>query len=106
MKKVSNILTRKGSSVIAIDGSTTVLDALKLMSEKNIGAVLVIDNDEISGIFTERDYSRKLVLKGKFSKETLVSEVMVHVPLITVNEDEEISNCMNLMTNRLSVIFR
>ncbi len=98
--KVHDIISLKGSTVHSVNSGVTVYDALKIMSEKNIGAVLVIDDGSILGIFTERDYARKLVLKGKFSKETLVREVMASAPLITVTEDEEVANCMSLMTNR------
>jgi len=76
MKKVSNILARKGSSVIAIDGSTTVLEALKLMSDKNIGSVVITENGEYAGLLTERDYARKVILMGKSSLETQVREIM------------------------------
>ena len=72
MKKVSNILARKGSSIFAIDGGTTVLDALKLMSEKNIGSVIITEEDEYAGLLTERDYARKVILQGKSSLETQV----------------------------------
>lgn len=98
--KVYDIISIKGNTVHSVSSDVTVYDALKLMSEKNIGAVMVIDNGVISGIFTERDYARKLVLRGKFSKETRVSEVMAQAPLVTVTEDEDVINCMNLMTNR------
>lgn len=98
--KVRDILTQKGNTVHSVRSDVTVYDALKIMSEKNIGAVLVVDNGNISGIFTERDYARKLVLRGKVSKETSVSDVMVPSPLVTVTEEEDIPNCMNLMTNR------
>lgn len=98
--KVYDIISIKGNTVHSVSSDVTVYDALKLMSEKNIGAVMVIDNGAISGIFTERDYARKLVLRGKFSKETRVSEVMAQAPLVTVTEDEDVINCMNLMTNR------
>ncbi len=76
MNKVSNILARKGSSVVAIDGSTTVLDALKLMSDKNIGSVVITETGQYAGLLTERDYARKVILQGKSSLETQVREIM------------------------------
>ena len=72
MKKVSNILSRKGTSVITIDADTTVLDALRLMDDKNIGSVVITENGEYLGLLTERDYARKVILKGKSSEETSV----------------------------------
>ncbi len=65
--KVSDILQKKGSVVISVKGSTIVLDALKIMSEKNIGALLVMEEGKLIGIFSERDYARKIILKGKAS---------------------------------------
>ena len=70
MKKVSDILSRKGASVIAIDGSTTVLDALKLMSDKNIGSVVITENGDYAGLLTERDYARKVIFGYEVRKST------------------------------------
>ena len=67
MKKVSQILARKGNNVVSVDASTTVLDTLKLMSEKNIGSVVITENGEYVGLLTERDYARKVILMGKLS---------------------------------------
>src|SRR5215204_5487134 len=75
MGKVRNIIQTKGNAVFSIPSGTTVYNALELMFEKSIGALLVVDNGKFVGIFTERDYARKLVLKGKSSKETLIREV-------------------------------
>ena len=97
MKKVSDILARKGSNIISIDPETTVLDALKLMADKNIGSVMVMQDNEFLGIMTERDYSRKVILKGKSSTDTHVSEIMtVHFP--TVSPSDTIELCMELMS--------
>ncbi len=74
MKKVSDILSRKGKKMISVDQSTTVIDALRIMSEANIGSVMIIEGKNYLGLMTERDYSRKVVLKGKSSTDTLVSE--------------------------------
>lgn len=98
--KVQDILAKKGRIVHTVNPDFTVYQCLKLMDEKNIGAVVVIENDSITGLFSERDYARKVVLKGKSSKETLVNEVMAASPILTVTEDEDIRQCMNIMTNQ------
>jgi CBS domain-containing protein len=97
MKKVSNILTRKGSSVIAIDGSTTVLDALKLMADKNIGSVVITEDGVYAGLLTERDYARKVILHGKSSLETQVREIM-STGFPRVLPDNSIETCMHIMS--------
>ncbi len=97
MKKVSNILARKGSDVIAIDGSTTVLDALKLMSDKNIGSVVITENGAYAGLLTERDYARKVILQGKSSFETPVMEIM-STGLPRILPENSIDTCMHIMS--------
>ncbi|MBT1698468.1 CBS domain-containing protein [Fulvivirgaceae bacterium PWU4] len=99
MGKVRNIIQTKGSAVFSINSGTTVYNALELMFEKSIGALLVVDNGKFVGIFTERDYARKLILKGKSSKDTLIREVMTERP-ITVTPDTSIEDCMKIMTDR------
>ena len=97
MKKVSDILSRKGASVIAIDGGTTVLDALKLMSDKNIGSVVITENGDYAGLLTERDYARKVILHGKSSLETQVREIMsVNFPRMIPGNAVE--TCMHVMS--------
>ena len=97
MKKVSNILARKGSSVIAIDGSTTVLDALRLMSDRNIGSVVITEDDVYAGLLTERDYARKVILHGKSSLETQVREIMsTHFPRMI--PENSVETCMHVMS--------
>lgn len=97
MKKVSDILTRKGSGVISIDAGTSVLDALHLMADKNIGSVIVTENDNYAGLLTERDYARKVILKGKSSEETKVREIMsTGLPRILPNSS--IETCMHIMS--------
>jgi CBS domain-containing protein len=97
MKKVSNILARKGSSVIAIDGGTTVLDALRLMSDKNIGSVVITEDGSYAGLLTERDYARKVILQGKSSLETQVREIMsTHFPRII--PENSVETCMHVMS--------
>ena len=97
MKKVSNILASKDKTTISVPPDTTVLDALKLMSEKNIGSVLVMEGEEYFGLLTERDYARKVILKSKSSTDTRVSEIMsIGLPRIT--PDNSIEVCMHLMS--------
>src|SRR5436190_7539271 len=97
MNKVSAILARKGNFAINVLPETTVLDAIKLMAEKNIGSVVVMENDHFLGIITERDYSRKVILKGKHSVDTKVSEIMSE-DLPSLKPDDSIELCMSLMT--------
>jgi CBS domain-containing protein len=97
MKKVSNILTRKGSNVITITPEITVLDALKQMAEKNIGSIVVLDNGEYAGLLTERDYARKVILKGKSSTTTLVKEIMT-TGLPRITPDNSVDTCMQIMS--------
>ena len=99
MKKVSDVLKRKGSHVTSVSPNTTVLDALKIMAGQNIGSVMVVDNNHYMGIITERDYSRKVVLQGKSSTDTTVSEIMsTDYPRITPRDT--IEYCMQLLSDR------
>jgi CBS domain-containing protein len=97
MNHVIDILSRKGDNAISVAPDTTVLDALKVMADNNIGSVLVMENDEYLGLVTERDYSRKVILKGKNSTDTRVSEIMSS-DLPHVNPDDTIEHCMELMS--------
>ncbi|HMG69282.1 MAG TPA: CBS domain-containing protein [Chitinophagaceae bacterium] len=99
MNQVSDILGRKGVSAIAVPPDTLVIDALQIMAEKNIGSVLIMDGGEYLGIITERDYSRKVILKGKNSHETRVAEIM-STDLPPVKPEDTIEHCMQLMTER------
>jgi CBS domain-containing protein len=97
MKSVKHILARKGSNVIAVPAQTTVLNVLKLMSEKNIGSVVVTENDKYIGLVTERDYARKIILMGKHSDDTTVGEIMSNgFPKIT--PESSIETCMLVMS--------
>jgi IMP dehydrogenase len=97
MKKVSNILHRKGNNVVTITPDITVLDALKQMAEKNIGSIVVMENGRYTGVLTERDYARKVILKGKSSTTTLVKEIMsTGLPRIT--PDNSVDTCMQIMS--------
>lgn len=97
MKKASDILARKGTEVISISPDTTVLEAIRLMAEENIGSVMVMEDSIFLGIMTERDYCRKVILKGKSSTDTLVTEIM-SVDFPPISPSESIEHCMELMT--------
>lgn len=99
MTKVAAILGRKGNQAISVAPGTSVLDALKIMAEKNIGSIVVMDNDKYLGIITERDYSRKVALKGKHSIATTVSEIMSS-DLPSISPSDSIEHCMSLMTEK------
>lgn len=99
MGTVRHILQKKGHEVLSVNPSTTVYYALEYMVEKNVGALLVIDKDRFAGIFTERDYARKVILRGKASKETLVGEIMSEHPA-SVTPDDTVEDCMKLMTQK------
>lgn len=99
MGKVRNILEGKGKGVVAVEPETLVYAAIELMCEKNIGGLLIVKDSKLAGIFTERDYARKLILKGKSSKDTPISELMTS-NLITVTPDNSVEDCMRLMTNK------
>ncbi|MFP6828924.1 MAG: CBS domain-containing protein [Gammaproteobacteria bacterium] len=99
MKLVSQLLTSKGHDVWSIAPDTTVLNALQLMADKKIGALLVLDEDKLVGVFSERDYARKVVLKGKSSKDTSVGDVMSS-NIVRVVPDQTTELCMNLMTEK------
>ncbi len=99
MVAVSKILFTKGELLFSITPTTSVYKALELMMEKNVSALLIIENEQLSGIFTERDYARKIVLQGKSSKDTQVADIMTR-DLITVTSQSSIEDCMQLMTNK------
>jgi CBS domain-containing protein len=94
---IETLLRRKGRDVFSVAPDCTVYDALKVLAEKDIGALLVFESEKLVGIFSERDYARKVILKGKHSRETAVREIMTE-KVITVDAGEDIGNCMDLMT--------
>ena len=96
---VNQILSRKGNAIYSVVSTITVYEAIKTMGEKNIGAILVIEDGILKGIMSERDYARKIVLKGKASKDTLVKEIMEE-KVITVKPTDNLDYCMELMTAR------
>ncbi|MBV6422050.1 MAG: Inosine-5'-monophosphate dehydrogenase [Ignavibacteriaceae bacterium] len=99
MNTVNDILQTKGSFVWSVAPDSKVYDALKLMAEKNIGAVLVMESGKVEGIFSERDYARKVVLEGKSSRELPVREIMSSRVLFVTGE-ESVDECMALMIEK------
>ena len=101
MTRIENFLKlNKNRQIWTISKDQSVMQALILMSEKNIGAIIIVDNNDFPiGIFSERDYARKIVLKGKSSKDTLLDEVMTK-ELITVTRDYKIDQCMEIMNEK------
>ena len=94
---ISTLLHHKGAAVWHVSPETTVFDAIKLMADKNIGALPVMSQGRLAGIFTERDYTRKIALAGKTSKQTLVKEI-IPANVVTVDPHESVEECMRLMT--------
>jgi CBS domain-containing protein len=97
--KVKDLLGHKGGAVWSVRPDETVLSALAQLAERNVGALPVVEGERLVGMFSERDYARKVVLKGKASRETPVRDVMSG-PVVTVASDESVETCMNLMTER------
>jgi CBS domain-containing protein len=97
LRTVNNILARKGNSVVKVEPSTSVIRALEIMAEKNIGSVVVMEGTKFLGIMTERDYSRKVVLKGRSSDYTTVADIMSsEFPVIVPND--KVDYCMKLLS--------
>lgn len=99
MQLVSQILAAKGNEVWSVSPDASVFDALELMADKSIGAVLVCENDELVGVMSERDYARKVILLGKASKNTPVRDIM-STRIFYVRPDQTIEDCMALMSNK------
>ena len=99
MKLVKQLLDSKGRDILSISPDASVLDAIKVMAEKAVGALVVMQDSALAGVVTERDYARKVILKGRSSKSTLVSEIMT-AKVITTTGDNTVEECMNLMTDR------
>jgi CBS domain-containing protein len=97
MSTIKDILGRKGRTVLTSKSTASVLEAISLMSQANIGALVIQDGDEPCGIFTERDYLRKIALKGKSSSNTPLCDVM-SAPLITVPSSDSLDSAMEIMT--------
>lgn len=99
MKTVKQLLSTKPGHIFSVTEQTSVLEALKVMMEKNISALLILEGQELKGIFTERDYARKIILHGKSSADTYIHEVMTASP-ITVLPSDSIDFCMGIMTDK------
>ena len=99
MNSVKDILKTKGSGIYTISPNATVYEGLQIMAEKNIGALLVTQNNKLLGIFTERDYARKVILQGRSSLNTAIKELMVK-NLLVVKPTESIDQCMAIMTKQ------
>ena len=97
--RVKELLNSIGRDVDTISPGVTVYDALALMAEKEIGALVVLEKKKMVGILSERDYARKIILKGKSSKETLVREIMTS-DVIHVSPDQKVGKCLSLMTKK------
>lgn len=99
MKLIKHLLDAKGHDVESITPDGSVLDAILQMAEKGIGALLVLEEGALAGIVTERDYARKVILKGRSSKETPVRDIMT-TDVITAASDDSVQKCMNMMTEK------
>ena len=99
MKTVTQLLRTKGQQVLSVAPDLPVFEALEVMADKNVGALLVVEGERLVGVFSERDYARKVILKGKSSKDTPVQEIMSsHV--LYVRPEQTIEDCMALMTDK------
>ena len=97
MTTIAQLLNVKGNQIWSIEPKATIFEALEIMSEKEIGALLVMEDGKLTGIFSERDYARKVILKGKSSKETLVEELMTK-KVFYIDPQKTINDCMAMMT--------
>lgn len=97
MKLVQHLLDSKGRDIISVTANVSVLDAIKLMAEKTIGSLLIMQGDELQGIMTERDYARKVIIKGRSSESTEVGEIMT-TDICSASSQQTITDCMALMT--------
>jgi CBS domain-containing protein len=98
MATASALLKHKGRDIYSVPPDAPVLDAIKLMAERSVGALLVMQNDRLVGVLSERDYARKVILKGRSSSQTLVSQIMSS-PVLTASPDQSVNDCMRVMTD-------
>jgi len=99
MKLIKHLLDSRGRHIVSVPPDTTVLDAITLMADKTIGSLVIMDDDELLGIITERDYARKVIIKGRSSRTTLCSEIMT-TGVFTTSSSESVNDCMALMTEK------
>ena len=99
MKLVNHLLDNKGHYVVSVAPEASVFDAIKLMADKAVGSLIVMQDDELVGIITERDYARKVILKGRSSSTTTVAEIMTE-NVLTTSDSHTVKDCMELMTEK------
>ena len=99
MKLVQHLLDSKGHDIVSVAADASVFDAIKCMSDKTVGSLLVMDGDELKGIVTERDYARKVILKGRSSESTQVFEIMT-TEVCTATPEDTVNKCMTVMSER------
>lgn len=99
MLLVKHLLDRKGHEIWSVDAAEPVLTAIRMMAERGVGALPVLRNGQLAGVISERDYARKVILLGRASSDTPVSQIMSS-PVITVTPDERVHRCMELMTQK------
>ena len=99
MKLVKHLLDGKGRHIVSVVPDSTVLEAIMLMADKAIGSLIVMDGEKLLGIVTERDYARKVIIKGRSSKTTRVSEIMT-TGVFTTSSAESVNKCMSVMTEK------
>lgn len=97
MKNVTALLHEKSKQVVCLPANASVLDAIRMMAEQRIGSVLIIEDGQLQGIVTERDYARKVILLGRSSGDTAIAEIMSS-PVLTVKPTDTVTHCMTLMT--------
>jgi CBS domain-containing protein len=94
---ISRVLRQKGAEIWSVAPDTTVYDALEIMADREVGALLVLEGDRLSGVISERDYARKVILQGRSSRDTAVGDIMTH-GVVTVTPSHTVDECMKLMT--------
>lgn len=99
MKLVKHLLDSKGRHIISVAPGTSVFEAIKIMADKTIGSLLVMEDEDVCGIITERDYARKVIIKGRSSESTMVSEIM-STDVLTTSSSQTVKSCMELMTEK------
>ncbi|MCG7982418.1 MAG: CBS domain-containing protein [Candidatus Thiodiazotropha lotti] len=99
MTSVNQLLQNKGFDILSVDANETVFRALEIMAEHDIGSLLVMDGDRVSGLFSERDYARGIISNGRTSKETMVKEIMTS-QVVVVTPEQSIEECMAIMTEK------